>query len=503
MITFTRMNCFMCSTSLYYSSKDFSKVLAHFKYRHNVSTGNSYLLAGCLMNAEEREAIQEVVSDKCGVSLNIKEPIEEPNVMKPENISSTSLSSLTSYSYGSVTIKKEAAPYEAPSQSKAITISSSSVYSKPMKVPIPRIERPNSNPLVNTNNSYRKIVVDNKIMNNRKSGKLIVDVNEEPGRGRICRVCNKEFKNRQTMKFHFENVHKIREFPCQDCGQMFTSKNNYTSHYSRQHRNKQTDSPLRLTHETDEEIVDVKVSKITLPLRMTQKAVEEDEDDPNSSRLEFDVEAFGEIGDPLKEPEHKTTKNLSENNTMRSFDEITLDEVGVDPLEEPDSSPSINTFQSNTQTKVVDMGTQEENGVDPLEESDSSPSNSTSDTNKTKLIDEETVDENRADPLEEADPLTSNCNPKISTDENSLEEGEIIEENGKDPLLEVESLSSSKKFFNDSDVEMSDDHGEDPLTEKLSSNSLPSAPSTDVDPLQSAENMIENEVSVDIDPLCS
>ena len=126
---------------------------------------------------------------------------------------------------------------------------------------------------------------------------------------------------------------------------------------------------------------------------MTQKAVEEDEDDPNSSRLEFDVEAFGEIGDPLKEPEHKTTKNLSENNTMRSFDEITLDEVGVDPLEEPDSSPSINTFQSNTQTKVVDMGTQEENGVDPLEESDSSPSNSTSDTNKTKLIDKETVEE--------------------------------------------------------------------------------------------------------------
>ena len=86
---------------------------------------------------------------------------------------------------------------------------------------------------------------------------------------------------------------------------------------------------------------------------MTQKAVEEDEDDPNSSRLEFDVEAFGEIGDPLKEPEHKTTKNLSENNTMRSFDEITLDEVGVDPLEEPDSSPSINTFQSKTQTKVI------------------------------------------------------------------------------------------------------------------------------------------------------
>ena len=56
---------------------------------------------------------------------------------------------------------------------------------------------------------------------------------EDPGSGRECPLCQKEFPANGPMRRHFEDIHQPGEYPCRGCGKVFTSKNKVSSHYSR------------------------------------------------------------------------------------------------------------------------------------------------------------------------------------------------------------------------------------------------------------------------------
>ena len=56
---------------------------------------------------------------------------------------------------------------------------------------------------------------------------------EDPGSGRECPLCHKEFPANGPMRRHFEDIHQPGEYPCRGCGKVFTSKNKVSSHYSR------------------------------------------------------------------------------------------------------------------------------------------------------------------------------------------------------------------------------------------------------------------------------
>ena len=58
-----------------------------------------------------------------------------------------------------------------------------------------------------------------------------------PGNGVSFMECGKEFKNQAGMDRHFEDIHQPGNFPSPGdkmiCGKVFTSRNNMSSHYSR------------------------------------------------------------------------------------------------------------------------------------------------------------------------------------------------------------------------------------------------------------------------------
>ena len=62
---------------------------------------------------------------------------------------------------------------------------------------------------------------------------VLVELQNQPGDGKICRLCTKEFRSNCSMKRHFEDIHNPGEYPCKGCRKIFTSKNKLSSHYSR------------------------------------------------------------------------------------------------------------------------------------------------------------------------------------------------------------------------------------------------------------------------------
>ena len=62
---------------------------------------------------------------------------------------------------------------------------------------------------------------------------LVAEPDQEPGEGKVCPLCSKEFPKNGPMRRHFEDIHQPGEFPCSGCQKMFTSKNKMSSHYSR------------------------------------------------------------------------------------------------------------------------------------------------------------------------------------------------------------------------------------------------------------------------------
>jgi len=68
----TGVECFLCSTTVPYDQKDRSHLLDHLGGKHCVRTGADFVITGCVMTAQEREAVRKVVESRPPklVSLN-------------------------------------------------------------------------------------------------------------------------------------------------------------------------------------------------------------------------------------------------------------------------------------------------------------------------------------------------------------------------------------------------------------------------------------------------
>ena len=77
-----RVQCFLCSAKIFYGQNDQERLRDHLRSEHSIDTGLDYLVAGCLMNDEEREAIVNVVKDR-EVGADTDESLEE-DVVKEE-----------------------------------------------------------------------------------------------------------------------------------------------------------------------------------------------------------------------------------------------------------------------------------------------------------------------------------------------------------------------------------------------------------------------------------
>ena len=72
-----------------------------------------------------------------------------------------------------------------------------------------------------------------KINNTGNNSKAQAEPGADPGDGKDCPICDKNFTNNISMRRHFEDIHCPGEYPCRGCGRVFTSKNKVSSHYSR------------------------------------------------------------------------------------------------------------------------------------------------------------------------------------------------------------------------------------------------------------------------------
>ena len=64
MTTLMDLRCFMCRDRITYVNNDISDFSKHMSDEHIVDFGIEFLLAACLMENEERDAIRNVIGDK-------------------------------------------------------------------------------------------------------------------------------------------------------------------------------------------------------------------------------------------------------------------------------------------------------------------------------------------------------------------------------------------------------------------------------------------------------
>jgi len=74
--------CFLCKDFTYYESEKAEKLTNHLTLEHNVFFGLEFLLAGCVMNHEERIAIVNVVKNREPINKNSS----EQSVLPPREI---------------------------------------------------------------------------------------------------------------------------------------------------------------------------------------------------------------------------------------------------------------------------------------------------------------------------------------------------------------------------------------------------------------------------------
>ena len=58
------VHCFMCNATIFYQKAEPLQLEDHLRSEHEAEEGLEYLIAGCLMNSQERRAIASVVKDR-------------------------------------------------------------------------------------------------------------------------------------------------------------------------------------------------------------------------------------------------------------------------------------------------------------------------------------------------------------------------------------------------------------------------------------------------------
>lgn len=269
------MSCFLCKALILYHKDDKLQLLDHLKSEHTADDGLEYLVAGCLMNSDERQAIVNVVKDRephyaendadvSGISLddsNVETGhdgdsrgdmmiiTEEADTGGDSDISISNLVPETTLQEGSgsdLEINRENGECSPPRLDERSAV----------EFPCPECDRTfnlkirlNRHLKLHTKKKDAALELNSKVTvtpvskiikreggdyDNRSPKRTPKNyVEPPPGEGHECPACGRRFKNRQGVDKHFEDVHNPGHYPCKGCGKVFTSRNKVSSHYSR------------------------------------------------------------------------------------------------------------------------------------------------------------------------------------------------------------------------------------------------------------------------------
>jgi len=222
MTTLIDLRCFLCKDLIPYNNNDKTDFTRHMNNEHMVDFGIDFLLAACLMEEEEREAIQEVVEDKfqIGEKFNDNQEDDKENCSEVENFKADISSEIT-LDEKDLVIEEEVSPIVITEDNVNIldSILNHSVFG--------------------VNDSYVPATGEEFELSkefdfsSEKPPRLPMPIPKETSEGFPCPECGKVFKTAGNMKYHFRDIHQPGEFPCKGCNKMFTSKNKMSSHYSR------------------------------------------------------------------------------------------------------------------------------------------------------------------------------------------------------------------------------------------------------------------------------
>lgn len=264
--------CFMCEVPVSCRRGSFANLDDHMRNAHKIKRGNSYLLAGCFMSEEERDAVKDVISEKieqafqgqeepvqvttvrtgsgatrfrcpqCPISFtvedNLREHLERKHKLKSRGVSITPVAPSSS-KLGNVVGRRKEARRSVPANLKLeARMSEEEDIDDPLSSsPAPRKKKQK------THGGMKQKTHGG--LGRRSTPRYSDDValaapDEDPGSGRECPLCRKEFPANGPMRRHFEDIHQPGEYPCRGCGKVFTSKNKVSSHYSRNCKRRST-----------------------------------------------------------------------------------------------------------------------------------------------------------------------------------------------------------------------------------------------------------------------
>jgi len=254
-----------------YKEGDMSKFTKHMNNEHMAYFGLEYLLAGCSMSEEERLAVRDVIKDR------IEPEGEENSRIKQNNTVVATLEEIDSHESKpksgtrfpcslcpisftmEVNLKTHMETHEKQAKLKSLR----NQNEKSRELLKHMSDKEASKTKSNKREEVKALIEDKNIGSNMKSltstvsvskslktkgkeneGKVkvnstgdgskdIVEEGQDPGDGKECPVCKKQFLSNGPMRRHFEDIHQPGEFPCKGCGKIFTSKNKVSSHYSR------------------------------------------------------------------------------------------------------------------------------------------------------------------------------------------------------------------------------------------------------------------------------
>jgi len=252
------VQCFLCKASLFYNKNNHSTFVSHLSSEHNAFFGTNFLLAGCIMNEDERVAMFNAVKDRAPSSFIQSQNLQEESNKIIQETDEIIIDNEDEEEYNELYVTA-LTPETTLQEIDTVEVEEEQGVSPP---------KPDSKTVIKFSCPECPLTFNLKIKLNKhlklhdKKGKVVKKIYEskkelkkeaklkksgthnskqtnrvwsqkETEAGVPCSECGKPFKSRANMMRHVEDIHQAGEYPCKGCGKMFTSKNKMGSHYSR------------------------------------------------------------------------------------------------------------------------------------------------------------------------------------------------------------------------------------------------------------------------------